>query len=138
MALSISIENSYIKLCISGCHNGNCNKQSNGCGEIEILMEQFHPYVATPLTRLFLHIQFGRKYKIDNLIQKFDEYFKDGQNIEENGIDYFKKIILEDLETDTTWKICTKCDVEYKNKSRTFEKINYVVPEKDLCFFHKK
>ena len=51
---------------------------------------------------------------------------------------YFKKIILEDLETDTTWKICTKCDVEYKNKSRTFEKINYVVPEKDLCFFHKK
>jgi len=138
MALSISFENSSIKLYILGCHNGNCNKLSNSCGEIEILTEQFHPYVKTPLTRLFLHIQFGQKYIIDNLIKQFQEYFDENKHFEENGIDYFKKIILENLETDESWKICSKCDTEYKNKSRTFEKINYIVPEKDLCFFHKK
>ena len=72
------------------------------------------------------------------LIKQFQEYFDDNKNFEENGIDYFKKIILENLETDESWKICSKCDTEYKNKSRTFEKINYIVPEKDSCFFHKK
>ncbi len=138
MALSITFKTSSIELCISGCHNSDCNKQSNGCGEIEILTEQFHPYVITPLTRLFLHIQFGKKYKIDDLIKKFEEHFKDGQNIEENGIEYFKKIILEYLETDEIWKICKNCNSEYKSGCRTFEKINYVVSDKDLCFFHKK
>lgn len=138
MALSISLDNSIITLCISGCHNGNCNKESNGCGDIQIFTESFHPYISTPLTRLFLHIQFGREYKIDEFIKKFDEYFKDGNNINENGVEYFKKIILEDLETDSTWKICPVCSIEYNNGIRQFEKINFIVPEKDLCIFHNK
>lgn len=138
MALSISCENPIIKLCISGCHNGDCITNSNGCENNEIFTEVFHPYVVTPITRLFLHVQFNRKHKIDVLIKNFENHFESGQNYEENGIEYFKKIILEDLETDSSWKVCPKCSSEYKNKIRKFEKINYIVPYVDLCIFHKK
>lgn len=138
MALSISFENRIIKLCISGCHCGECKTKSNGCCDIEILTEEFHPYIATPITRLFLNIQFGRKHKIDKLIDNFDEYFKLEQHQEKNGIEYFKCIILEDLERDSSWKICPDCNLEYKEGILKFEKINYIVPEKDLCLFHKR
>jgi hypothetical protein len=138
MAIYLSIEDFFIKLCINGCHNGDCHTKSNGCGETEVIYEKFHPYVATPITRLFLHVQFGRKHKIDELITKFDTYFADGNHHEENGIDYFKKIILESLATDSTWKICGKCDVEYKEGSKKFENINYVTPDVEECIIHKK
>jgi hypothetical protein len=137
MAISILFENSIIKLSILGCHNGECKEKSTGCREIEVLSKNFHPYVSTPITILFLHIQFGRKYKIDNLITRFEEHFADGKNYQENGIKYFKKIILEELENDSSWKICSKCDLEYKEDIRKFENINYIVPDVDLCIFHK-
>lgn len=137
MALLISFEDSIIQLSILGCHNGDCKTKSNGCGDIQVFKETFHPYVATPITRLFLHIQFGRKYKIDNLITRFEEHFANGNNHQENGIEYFKKIILEELETDSSWKICSKCDSEYKENTRKFENINYIIPNVDLCVFHK-
>ena len=137
MALSISFENSIIKLSILGCHNGECKTKSAGCGELEVLTETFHPYVCTPITRLFLHIQFGRKYKIDELISKFDNYFANGVNNQVSGIEYFKKIILEELENDPSWKLCPKCDLEYKKNTRYFANINYIIPNADLCIFHK-
>lgn len=133
MALSITLNKSIITLSISGCHN-----KSNCFDDIKIFTEKFHPYVTTPLTRLFFHMQFGREYKIYEFIKNFEEYFKDGNNIDVNGIEYFKKIILEDLETDPTWKICPECNIEYNAGTRQFEKINYIVSEKVLCVFHKK
>ena len=138
MALALSFENSVIKLSMIGCHNGHCESKSNGCGEIKIFTEEFHPYVATPITRLFLHVQFGRKYKIDELIANFNTHFANEQHHQENGIDYWKKIILESLQDDPTWKICVDCDSEYKTEKLTFEKINYITPEKNLCIFHTK
>jgi hypothetical protein len=137
MALLISFENSVIQLSIIGCHNGDCKTKSSSCGEVEVIKETFHPYVATPITRLFLHIKFGRKYKIDELISKFDEYFANGKNNQVSGIGYFKKIILEELEKDPGWKICPKCYVEYKENYCNFSNINYIVPNADLCIFHK-
>jgi len=137
MALSITFKNSFIQLSILGCHNGECKTKSSGCGEVEVIKETFHPYVATPITRLFLHIQFGRKYKIDELIAKFDEYFSHGQNNQVSGIEYLKKIILEELEKDSSWKICPKCDLEYKENHRKFDNINYIIPNAELCIFHK-
>jgi hypothetical protein len=141
MALSLIVKDNEIELVISGCHNGECKEKSNGhvvCGEIEILTENFHPYLASPLTRLFLHIQFGRKYKIDEIISKFDKYFENGQHNDENAIPFLKKTILEELETDNSWKICTKCKTEYDNKTRKFEKIYYIIPSENLCIMHKK
>ena len=138
MALVLSFENSVIKLSMVGCHNGHCESKSNGCGEIQIFTEHFHPYIATPITRLFLHVQFGRKYKIDELIKKFDVHFADVNNYQQNGIEYWKQIILESLQNDPTWKICPDCNCEYELNMRTFEKINYITPQTDLCFFHKK
>ena len=138
MALVVFIDNSVITLSMAGCHNGHCDSKSNGCGEIQTFTENFHPYVATPITRLFLHVQFGRKYKIDELIAKFDTHFANEQNHQENGIDYWKKIILESLQNDSTWKICPYCDSEYKSGTRMFQHINYITPETNLCVFHKK
>jgi hypothetical protein len=147
MAISITFENSIITLKMGGCHNGLYAhtkhkevpiEKTNGCGEIKIFSEKFNPYIATPITRLFLHVQFGRKHKIDELIEKFDAHFKDGKNCQENGIEYLKEIILSSLSTDPTWKICPECNIEYNNKTREFEQLNYIIPSKNLCIFHKK
>jgi hypothetical protein len=137
MALLIdNDENKVITLVICGCHNGNCCKQSNGCGKKIILKEKYNANRATPITRLFLHSVFGRKYRLNALINKFNEYFDDGKNYNVDGIEYMKKIILEDLETDNGWKICSKCECEYKAKTREFQNIVYIIPTIKFCTEH--
>lgn len=141
MALAVFINNSVITLSMMGCHNGHHDTKTNGCGvdcgEIRTFDEKFHPYIVTPITRLFLHSQLGPGYKIDELVAKFDTYFSNNQNHQESGIDYWKKIILESLQNDLTWGICPSCDFEYKNGTRMFENVNYIAPQTNLCYFHK-
>ena len=125
MALSVSIEDSMIKMIII------VNDEK------EIITEIFHPYVVTPLTRLFFNKEYGQKYKINKMIKKFNKYVVLGENDRENNMEAFKQIILEVLLNDSKWLICSKCDLEYKEKSRKFENINYIIPTADLCLFHK-
>ena len=121
MALLVNCDdNKVITVIIGGCHNGNECNHSNGCGKSVVLKEKFNIAISTPVTRLFLHVAFGRSYKIKEYMKKFDNYFDNGNNHDVDGIEYMKRVILEDLESDKSWKICPKCDYEYKEKKREF------------------
>ena len=74
-----------------------------------------------------------------NLMKIFREYSNsiDSENgIDENGIKYLKKIILEDLEKDKSWKTCIKCRELYENNEIKFEDIIYILPNLDHCLDH--
>jgi hypothetical protein len=116
---------------MSGCHcaDGECQ-----CTVFQI-SEVFDKNRATPITRMFLHNMFNRQYRLDDILKKFTDHF-DGKNNDENGLEYMKKLILTDCATDPTWKICPKCEIEYNNKTRNFEKIVFIVPHVDLCVEH--
>lgn len=135
MAISIKYNNGIIDCIISGCHcSGNgCN--TNKCDILKV-SEKFNVNRATPITRMFLHTSFGRQSNIDNIIYKFTQHF-DEQNEDENGLNYMKKLILDDCEKDKTWKMCPICQTEYNEKIRKFENIIFIVPYLDACVEHK-
>ncbi len=129
MAIEISLIDSIVELSLYACNNEYK----------ETFTEIFHPYVTTPLTRLLLYVEFGKKYKIDDLITEFNNI----KNINENtnytsDIDQLKKIILLNLEKDSIWKICPTCNIEYETRIRKFENINYIMTNNNLCIFHSK
>ena len=135
MAISLNNNGNIFTCTILGCHDTVCGK-SNGCGSFLRYERIFDLDRVDPITRLFLHVFYGRKHMIDSLINKFTEHFNNGANLEEDGIEYMKKIILEMHELDSTWKTCPKCKEQYNNQSRKFEDIFYTVPSVEFCVDH--
>jgi hypothetical protein len=136
MALSINVNNGNICMVINGCHNGNCNHTTNGCGEFVTYIEKFNASRATPITRMFLHTVFGRNSHLDEILEKYDAYFANDSHHDESGIEYIKKLILDDCDNDNSWKICPVCKIMYMRKILPFENIHYITPQTEKCIDH--
>jgi hypothetical protein len=132
MAMSLKFEDGVTTLRFLGCH-GACYP---GHGHLVEFKEKFNPRRSTPITRLLMHKMFGREHKLDGILENFTKYFEDSKHQNEDGVDVFKKLILEDHEKDPTWKICHICKDEYATKKRTWENIVYVTPTVVACDEH--
>lgn len=130
--MRLKYENDVISLSFGGCRGAG----KPGHREIVQYEEPFRPTRSSPITRLFLHAAFGRKYKLDKILDDYDKYFKDGKHQDENFVDVFKRLILEDHEQDPTWKICPACKMEYANGKRSWQHILYVTPTTAACEDH--
>jgi hypothetical protein len=128
-------DNDSIDMMITGCHDPSCNKK-NGCGEFEHISKPFHPKLVSPLGRLFLHLTFNRMHRIENILKKFEEFFDIEENKDIHGLKIMKDLIIEDCNTDNDWKVCKTCYEKYKNGTRKFEDVYYIVPKFDLCEEH--
>ena len=122
---------------LSGCHG--CG--SKGCGHIERFSEVFDIHRSTPITRLFLHVAFGRQNKIDEILHQFEDYYENEamyatEDEEKDGLTFLKELILKNLQDDATWKICPTCDQQYRASIRKFQNIHYVIPGVDFCLDH--
>jgi hypothetical protein len=136
MALLIQLKDDIIQCIINGCHSEICDHK-NGCGKFIEYNQKFDANHATPIVRLYLHLIFGRKQRIQNIINKYNDFFSDNNNINENGIKIMQKIIIEDCNLDKDWKICPQCYDNYLNNDDYFDKINYIVPSIDKCIVHQ-
>ena len=136
MAISIRLnESNEVIMILNGCHHmDTCTR--NGCGHFEYFLTKINIHKPNAIARMYLHLVMGREEKIYDLLKQYNEYFSDGANINENGIKYLKKIILEDLEKDKSWKTCIKCRELYENNEIKFEDIIYILPNLDHCLDH--
>jgi hypothetical protein len=137
IAISIKMnESNEIIMILNGCHHKN-TCLSNGCCQFEYFTSNMDIYKPNAIARMYLHLVMNREYKINDILKQYEEYFSDGKNINENGIEYLKKLILEDHEKDKSWKRCSKCYELYENKKIKFEDIIYILPNIDYCIDHK-
>lgn len=136
MAISIRLnEANEVIMILNGCHHKDiCT--SNGCCHFEYFKTKINVHKPNPIARMYLHLVMGREQKIYDLLKQYEEYFLNGANIDENGIKYLKKIILEDLEKDKSWRRCSKCYELYENNQAKFEDIIYMLPHMDYCVDH--
>lgn len=134
MAISISLNKSKeVVMILNGCyHKDIC--RSNGCYHFEYFKTKIDIYKPNTISQMYLYLAMGRKERLNNLIKKYNEYFFDRLN--ENGIDYLKKIILEDLENDSLRKTCIKCKKLYEENKIKFEDIMYILRNLDYCLDH--
>jgi hypothetical protein len=96
MTISITMnESNEIIMILNGCHHKN-TCLSNGCCQFEKFVSKMDIYKPNAIARLYLHLVMGRESKINDILKQYEEYFVDGKNINENGIEYLKKLILED------------------------------------------
>jgi len=145
--------NDEIIMILNGCHNKNkCpekdlstnissmkfseKNKNNGCCQFEYFIYNFDINKPTPIMRMYLHLVMGRDKRLTQLIEQYNDYFGNIENMDEDGIDYLKKIILEDLDKDVTWKTCIKCKELYNENKIKFEDIIYIVPHLDYCVGH--
>ena len=137
MAFSIKYDNDtdFINMVITGCHDKNCTE--HGCGEFEHISKKFDRKLVSPLGRLFLHLMFNRRHRIEGILKKFEDFYDIEENKEIHGLKVMKNIIIEDCNTDTDWKVCKTCYENYKNDTRKFEDVYYTVPQYDFCDEHK-
>lgn len=104
MAFSLKFDSSKnsIDMIMSGCHDPECSGK-NGCGEFETISKEFHNRLVSPLGRLYLHLVFGRKHRINGILKKFEEFFDLEENKDLNGLKVMKNIIIEDCNSDNDW-----------------------------------
>ena len=112
--------------------------KKNGCGSFEFISQKFDQNLVSPLGRLYLHLMFGRKHRVDGILKKFEEFYDIEENKELHGLKVMKDIIIEDCNSDPDWKVCKICHENYKNDTRKFENVYYTVPELNSCEEHKE
>jgi len=145
MALVVNMQKDKLVVILAGC----VGKKS--CGDKCDKMQQYVEYVdlninkpslaVSSLMRLFLHTIFGRLYRIDQILKKYEDIVNIMEITNPNlnhtdGLRIMKSLILEDLKSDADWKVCQKCEQEYDSGIRPFQRVLYTVPSIKTCNEH--
>jgi hypothetical protein len=116
--------------------DGHMRGGGNGCGQFEVYTQAFDMNRATAVIRLHLHVVFGREHKLQEILNKYEEFFSHAENAEANGVVELKRIIFEECAADESWKMCPQCKVQYEEGSLGWDKVIFVTPETELCVDH--
>lgn len=133
MSLGITVHAGVISCLMCVC-DGGCKTYAESQKSCKLIEEKFELHKTTPITRMALHINFGRKYRIDKILYKYkkinEHIIKDeGDMTPEKRMELLEFIIIDDCKMDSDWKICHICESEYVNKIRPFERILFTIPK---------
>jgi hypothetical protein len=137
MALVLSTnEEGHLECTLNGCHCDSSCQGNCGCGKLVTYRVPFDVNRATAVTRLHLHLIFGRQHKLDEILTAYDNYFENPERAQDDGINIMKGIIFDKLSQDDSWKICPCCETDFQSGRRSWEDVIFIVPDADSCIEH--
>lgn len=143
-----SKDGTKVLLTLAGCIGDHENSE---CGHFERFEWKFNDVSrANVVSRLYLHLLFGRKHVLDTIIQKFDDgWVSNNESKKEwcskekkvtltSPLEVWKYLILESMKEDSSWNTCSTCLESYQAGNRSWDKIIFVAAPEKRCDDHEK